>query len=115
LPKGLIQKVDTSCLIMLREHKQEAVLTVCQPDLALYRGASDDIYDEQGKRIERSIYSRPWIVDPSQPIPVRVELKGRWEVNETPWCKIISSDTKKTVLEFTCTDAASLEVKLHKK
>ena len=115
LPKGLIQKVDTSCLIMLREHKQEAVLTVCQPDLALYRGPSDDIYDEQGKRIERSIYSRPWIGNPSQSIPVRIELKGKWEIDETPECKIVSSDTKKTVLEFTCTDAASLEVKLHKK
>ena len=115
LPKGLIQKVDTSCLIMLREHKQEAVLTVCQPDLALYRGPSDDIYDEQGKRIERSIYSRPWIGNPSQSIPVRIELKGKWEINETPGCKTVSSDTKKTVLEFTCTDAASLEVKLHKK
>ena len=115
LPKGLIQKVDTSCLIMLREHKQEAVLTVCQPDLALYRGPSDDIYDEQGKRIERSIYSRPWIGNPSQSIPVRIELKGKWEIDETPGCKTVSSDTKKTVLEFTCTDAASLEVKLHKK
>nr|WP_231373085.1 chondroitinase family polysaccharide lyase [Bacteroides sp. HPS0048] len=115
LPKGLIQKVDTSCLIMLREHKQEAVLTVCQPDLALYRGPSDDIYDEQGKRIERSIYSRPWIGNPSQSIPVRIELKGKWEIDETPECKTVSSDTKKTVLEFTCTDAASLEVKLHKK
>jgi len=115
LPKGLIQKVDTSCLIMLREHKQEAVLTVCQPDLALYRGPSDDIYDEQGKRIERSIYSRPWIGNPSQSIPVRIELKGKWEIDETPECKTVSSDTKKTVLEFTCTDAASMEVKLHKK
>lgn len=84
LPKGLIQKVDISCLIMLREHKQEAVLTVCQPDLALYRGPSDDIYDEQGKRIERSIYSRPWIGNPSQSIPVRIELKGKWEIDETP-------------------------------
>lgn len=115
LPKGLIQQVDTSCLIMLREHKQEAVLTVCQPDLALYRGPSDDIYDEQGKRIERSIYSRSWIGNPSQSIPIRIEIKGKWEIDETPECKTVSSDTKKTVLEFTCTDAASLEVKLHKK
>lgn len=115
LPKSLIQKVDTSCLIMLREDGQEAVLTVCQPDLALYRGPSDDLYDEQGKRIERSIYSRPWIGNPSQPIPVRIELKGEWDTEQTPYCKIISSDAQKTVLEFTCTDAASLEVILNKK
>ena len=115
LPKGLVQKVDTSCLVMLREGKKEAVLTVCQPELALYRGASDDIYDEQGKRIERSIYSRPWIGNPSQPIPVRIELKGKWEPDTTPYCKVLSADNQKTVLEFTCTDAASLEIKLHKK
>lgn len=115
LPKSLIQKVDTSCLIMLHEGREEAVLTVSQPDLALYRGASDDVFDEQGKRIERSIYSRPWIGDPSQPIPVRIELKGKWEADETPSCKVLSSDTKKTVLEFICTDAASFEVKLHRK
>lgn len=115
LPKSLIQKVDTSCLIMLHESKEEAVLTVSQPDLALYRGASDDLFDEQGKRIERSIYSRPWIGNPSRPIPVRIELKGKWEADETPYCKIISSDTKKTVLEFICMDAASFEVKLHRK
>lgn len=115
LPKSLIHKVDTSCLIMLREDGQEAVLTVCQPDLALYRGPSDDLYDEQGKRIERSIYSRPWIGNPSQPIPVRIELKGEWDTEQTPYCKIISSDAQKTVLEFTCTDAASLEVILNKK
>lgn len=115
LPKSLIQKVDTSCLIMLHESKEETVLTVSQPDLALYRGASDDAFDEQGKRIERSIYSRPWIGNPSQPIPVRIELKGKWEADETPYCKILSSDTKKTVLEFICTDAASFEVKLRRK
>lgn len=115
LPKGLVQKVDTSCLVMLHEDKKEAVLTVCQPDLALYRGASDDIYDEQGKRIERSIYSRPWIGNPSQPIPVRIELKGKWEPDATPYCKVLSADKQKTVLEFTCTDAASLEIKLHKR
>ncbi|WP_455586183.1 chondroitinase family polysaccharide lyase [Bacteroides sp.] len=115
LPKSLIQRVDTSCLIMLREDKQETVLTVCQPDLALYRGPSDDIYDGQGKRIERSIYSRPWIGNPSQPIPVCIELKGQWGINNVPFCKVLSSDAQKTVLQFTCTDAASLEVKLHKR
>ena len=115
LPKGLVQKVDTSCLVMLRENKEEAILTVSQPDLALYRGPSDDIYDEQGKRIERSVYSRPWIGNPSQVIPVHIELKGKWEPDETPYCKVLSSDNKKTVLKFICTDAASLEIKLHKK
>ncbi len=114
LPKGLIQKVDTSCLVMLRENKKEVILTVCQPDLALYRGSSDDIYDEQGKRIERSIYSRPWINNESAEIPVTIALKGQWKVTETPYCKLISVDKKQTVLRFSCRDAYSFDVVLRK-
>lgn len=115
LPEGLIQKVDTSCLLMLREAGKDAILTVCQPDLALYRGASDEQLDAQGKRIERSIYSRPWISTKSLPIPVRITLKGEWQVSGTPYCKILSTDKKSTEVEFTCTDGASLEVKLSKR
>ena len=114
LPKGLVQKVDTSCLVMLRENKEEAILTVCQPDLALYRGPSDDIYDEQGKRIERSVYSRPWINNESAEIPVTITLKGRWKVTETPYCKLVSVDKKQTVLRFSCRDAAGFDVVLRK-
>ncbi len=113
LPAGIIQRVDTACLVMLHEiDKKNAVLTVCNPDLALYRGPSDEAYDEQGKRIERSIYSRPWISDKSQVIPVRVTLKGAWNVSDNPSCRIVSQDNKQTVLEFACRDAASFEVEL---
>ncbi len=62
---GLLQKADTSCLVMIRENKEKLLLTVSQPDLALYRGPSDEAFDKDGKRIERSIYSRPWIDDES--------------------------------------------------
>lgn len=113
LPEGLVQRVDTACLVMVRElGRKEAVLTVANPDLALYRGASDEAFDAQGKRIERSIYSRPWILNKSMEIPVRVTLKGAWKINANPACKIVSQDKKSTVLEFKCKDAASFEVKL---
>lgn len=58
------------------------MLTVSQPDLALYRGPSDEAFDKDGKRIERSIYSRPWTDNESQEIPVTVTLKGQWKVAE---------------------------------
>lgn len=113
LPDGLIQHADTACLIMTHElGRKECVLTVANPDLALYRGKADEIFDDRGKRIERSIYSRPWISDKSQEIPVRVTLRGRWNVSNTPSCKIISRTGKSTVLEFACRDAASFEVRL---
>lgn len=113
LPDGLIQHADTACLIMVRPiGEQEALLTVANPDLALYRGPADEIFDAHGKRIERSIYSRPWISDPSQEIPVRVTLKGHWNISDNPACRIISRTADTTIVEFTCKDAASFDVKL---
>ena len=111
---GLLQKADTSCLVMVRENNGKLLLTVSQPDLALYRGSSDEAFDEDGKRIERSIYSRPWIDNDSGEIPVTVTLKGLWQVAETPYCKLVSADKKQTVLRFTCRDAASFDVELRK-
>ena len=111
---GLLQKADTSCLVMVRENNGKLLLTVSQPDLALYRGSSDEAFDKDGKRIERSIYSRPWIDNDSGEIPVTVTLKGLWQVAETPYCKLVSADKKQTVLRFTCWDAASFDVELRK-
>lgn len=113
---GLLQKADTSCLVLIRENKNKnkLLLTVSQPDLALYRGPSDEAFDKDGKRMERSIYSRPWIGNDSQEIPVTVTLKGEWKVTETPYCTLVSADKKQTVLRFACRDAASFDVELKK-
>ena len=115
LPGGLLQRVDTSCLVMIHKGSADKIkLTVAQPDLALYRGPSDEAFDKDGKRIERSIYSRPWIENASSEIPVTVTIKGQWNVEETPFCKVISSDKKQTVLQFSCKDGASFEVELRR-
>ena len=92
--------------------KDKLLLTVAQPDLALYRGPADEVFDQDGKRIERSIYSRPWKDNASGEIPVTLTLKGRWTVAETPYCKVLSADKRQTVLRFTCKDAASFDVEL---
>lgn len=115
LPGGLLQRVDTSCLVMTHQESADKIkLTVAQPDLALYRGPSDEAFDKDGKRIERSIYSRPWINNGSSEIPVTVTIKGRWNVEETPYCKVVSSNEKQTILRFSCKDGASFEVELKK-
>ena len=115
LPGSLLQRVDTSCLVMIHKGSADKIkLTVAQPDLALYRGPSDEAFDKDGKRIERSIYSRPWIENASSEIPVTVTIKGQWNVEETPFCKVISSDKKQTVLQFSCKDGASFEVELRR-
>ena len=56
LPGGLLQRVDTSCLVMTHKESADKIkLTVAQPDLALYRGPSDEAFDKDGKRIERRV------------------------------------------------------------
>ncbi len=115
LPGRLLQRADTSCLVMTREEgENELVLTVAQPDLALYRGASDEAFDEAGKRIERSIYSRPWKENESQEIPVTLTLKGCWQADETSVAEIISANKRQTVIRFLCREGRSYDVRLRR-
>ena len=88
MPGDFIEKADTSCLAMVKQvDKKKLVLTVAQPDMAFYRGPSDEAFDENGKRIERSIYSRPWIDDESKEIPVTITLKGKLECGISSCCE----------------------------
>ena len=116
LPNGILLNADTSCLVMIKEADKNLVLTVANPDLGLYRGESDEAFDANGKRIERSIYSRPWISNESKEIPVRITLKGAWDIIKgNNSCKIVSSNNKETVLLFTCKDGCSYDIELKKR
>lgn len=115
LPAGLLAKADTSCLVMVKEEGKMITLSVCQPDIALYRGKSNDVFDENGKRIERSIYSRPWKFNASLPIDVCVTLKGEWKATQLPAnCTILSANKKQTVIKFTCKDGLTTDINLTK-
>lgn len=61
---------------------------------------------------ERSIYSRPWIDNDSDEIPVTITLRGRWAIKKTPVCQVVSSDKKYTVLRFICKDGKSQNVEI---
>lgn len=114
LKDDFILSVDTSCLIMVKEDKDNFTLTVCNPDLGLYSGPADEIYNEKGKRVERSIYSRPWKFNESKEMPVTVTLKGQWIIEEAPWCEVISQNKKETVLKFYCKDGASYDLEVRR-
>lgn len=115
ISQSIIQKVDTACLVMMKEiDKNSILLTVANPDLALYRGKADEIYDEQGKRIERSIYSRPWISNECKEVPVTITLRGKWSISEDNKYITVSEKDNTTTLSFKCREAASINVKLKK-
>lgn len=113
LPGKWVEKADTSCLVMVKQKdKKHLLLTVSQPDLALYRGKSDEAFDKEGRRIERSIYSRPWKYNKSLEIPVVITLRGKWKVPEMSNVTVLSSDSRFTVLRFDCSEARSYDVEL---
>lgn len=55
-------------------------IAVANPDLALYAGASDEVFDENGKRVERSIYGRDWVNNPAAETSVTFVLNGEWKL-----------------------------------
>ena len=115
LPGGPILLTDTTCLAMVRQvAKNKLILTVAQPDLNLYSGPNDDIYQD-GKRVERSVYSRSWIKNASQELPVRVTLLGDWDFTPTANIRLVERKAKTTTLEFMCKDGLSYELELNKR
>ena len=114
LPGGFIVMADTSCLAMVKEvSKKQIVLTVAQPDLAFYSGKSDEKFDQNGKRVERSIYSRPWIDNKSQKQQVTVRLKNKWRLaSSSDAVNIILTNKNSTEITFVCQDGKSYDLNL---
>lgn len=113
---GAVQSVSLPCLYMESREGAELILSVADPDLRFYEGESDERFDADGKRIERSIYSRDWIDNPSIASALRVKLAGAWKLAEpSDYCRIAASDADSTTLEFTCREGKTREVKLVEK
>ena len=78
---GLIVSVSPSVL-MYRQSGDEVEMSVSNPDLALYSGDSDEVFEENGKRKERSVYGRAWVNNPSQPRTVEMVMEGEWMLSD---------------------------------
>ena len=79
----LVKKVNTPCLIMTDESiANKLTIAVSDPDLRFYDGKPDDNYDNNGKRLERSVYSRSWKDNPSKTSEIKVTLNGFWETEK---------------------------------
>jgi chondroitin-sulfate-ABC endolyase/exolyase len=114
--KGLVLFNNIPCLIMVEEKdKKNITMSLVDPDLRFYEGPADEVYDENGKRVERSVYSRPWARNESGISHPQITLSGNWTLaTPSEYCKVISSDKSKTVLEFTCQHGLSREVSLRR-
>ena len=106
----------TPSLIMYSCDDGKMTLSVSNPDLALYSGPSDEIFDEEGKRVERSIYGRKWVNNHCSPTTVRVVLDGNWNVaaGSTPAVSARRLPGYRTELVFTTGEARTEEISLIK-
>lgn len=69
---------ETASQIMLKATGNDLLISVVNPDLALYSGVDDDQVDSDGNQIEVSIYSRPWLAKLSQAKNNIFDVKGKW-------------------------------------
>ena len=79
---GIIAEISPS-LVMYSLDDGKMTLSVSNPDLALYSGPSDEIFDENGKRTERSIYGRKWVNNHCGATSVSMTLNGKWEIADS--------------------------------
>ena len=73
----LVRKITPSVL-MYRIEDEDLQISVSNPDLALYTGEADEVYDAEGKRKERSVYGRKWVNNPAAETSVTIVLDGEW-------------------------------------
>ena len=110
--EGLLESVSLPSLVMIGAEGDTLTVSAADPDLRFYEGPSDEAFGADGKRRERSIYSRTWIDNPSEASELRVAVRGRWRpAGDTPWCRA-AVEGGNTVLTFTCREGATREITL---
>ena len=108
--QGLIKSNSLPCMAMTRLEGDKLVLSVVNPDLALYAGEADELY-ENGKRVERSIYSRPWKNNESSVTELEITLQGHY-AGSHEMLKSIKAENGLTHLVFYCKDGLYSQVEL---
>ena len=110
---GIIMNTSLPCLAISKINGESLTLNVANPDLALYNGSADEIYKD-GKRVERSIYSRPWRSSESQETDLTVELNGAWHSADQKINTVITNEGS-TIVTFKCKDGMTQSVDLVRK
>ena len=72
------------CLLLYQKEGERLLLSIANPDLALYCGDADEIYGSDGRTVERSVYSRQWIDNDCAATSVTLRLKGEWQLVLAP-------------------------------
>ena len=112
---GLVTAVTPSVL-MYRTDGKLLEISISSPDLALYHGPSDEIFDSEGKRLERSVYGRDWVSNPSHEVSVIFLIEGKWQAESGPESMSLSydRDSKATRILLQTMECRTEDIKLRK-
>lgn len=104
---GLVESASPCMMMYSRRGDGRLVLSVSNPDLALYQGEADEVY-EGGKSKERSVYSRTWIDNPCAETRIEIKLKGKWTL-QSGGAVHVSCENGSTTLKILTKEAVSEE------
>lgn len=114
----LVNQASPCMLMYSRPDDASLLLSVANPDLALYGGPADEVYVD-GKRQERSVYGRKWIDNDCAATTVRVKLNGKWTVSAVedgtmlPCIRLVHAGNL-TEVEFSTGEGRTEEIRLIK-
>lgn len=104
---------SSASMLMYTTDGEDMTLSVANPDLAMYEGASDEVFDKDGKRIERSVYGRKWIDNPCGETSIQLTIKGLWEIHNDNGSKVTAiREDGNTTLTFKSMEGRTEEITL---
>ena len=103
----------TPSVLMYRLIDNEFNISVTNPDLALYTGESDEMFDENGKRKERSVYGRSWVANPAHTTTVQLIINGEWQVTGQGDMNVVY-DEGTTIIEIKTAESRTENIRLFK-
>lgn len=107
---SLVEYASPCMMMYSRSDGGRLVLSVSNPDLALYKGEADEVC-EGGRRKERSVYSRAWIDNPCGDTEIEIKLKGKWALLSSGRAAVqLSHEKGSTVLKILTKEAVSEEL-----
>ena len=120
----ILCSADRPCLCMIAAEAENRIcLSFCDPDLRLYEGVDAEQYDEAGRQIERSVYSRSWMHNKSIGRETKIVLQGLFvpeqELSDSKEQTALlaveqNPDRNETTLIFGGIDGGNAEVRLRK-
>lgn len=111
---GSLRAVSRPSMVMLRENGSVLEVAYADPDLGLYEGRDESQYDVAGKRVEVSVYSRPWRSALAKDRVSSLTFAGQWRVAPNEGGRVTVHTATATVVEVTSRPGIPLQFTLVK-